>query len=201
MEHDADSMNSNEQTRDQMNTNFFGPLTLIRLILPSMRERGSGTIVNFSSTQGIEGRASRSIYAASKFALEGFSESLAEEVAPLGIRVLIISPGAFKSNFTASINYSDSELPKEYKGTAVEKMLEGMRLWSSQGADAKLPGDVEKGAQAVFDVIIGKVEGVEDFLRIPLGKDGVARWRFKIENLQKTLDGTEQIWSNTDLVE
>jgi short-subunit dehydrogenase len=66
-----------------METNFFGPVALTRLILPGMRERGSGCIVNMSSTAGIEAKPSRTMYCASKFALEAFSEALSEEVRPV----------------------------------------------------------------------------------------------------------------------
>jgi hypothetical protein len=66
-----------------METNFFGPVALTRLILPGMRERGSGVVVNMSSTAGIEAKPSRTMYCASKFALEAFSEALSEEVRPV----------------------------------------------------------------------------------------------------------------------
>jgi hypothetical protein len=64
----------------------------------------------------------------------------------------------------------------------------------------KAPGDVEKGAQAIFDVIMktGMAEGMEDYLRLPLGKDGSARWEIKLANLKANLDGTEKIWKSTD---
>lgn len=68
-----DASGSDEECRAQMETNFFAPMNLIRCVLPAMRERGSGVIVNFSSTAGIEARATRSLYSGSKFALEGKS--------------------------------------------------------------------------------------------------------------------------------
>src|SRR3954468_10635681 len=96
-------MNSDQESRDQMDTNFFSPMNLTRLVLPSMRKRGSGTIINISSAAGIMAKASRSLYSGSKFALEAFSESLYHEMKPFGVRVLIVEPGAFRSQFAENI--------------------------------------------------------------------------------------------------
>lgn len=108
---------SDEQCRQQMETNFFGPMNLIRHILPSMRERKSGIIVNISSTAGIEARATRTLYSGSKFALEAFSEALHAEVSPLGIRVLIVEPRAFRTPFGSKTIAPAHPLPPEYEGT------------------------------------------------------------------------------------
>lgn len=107
-----------------METNFIAPMALIRAILPSMRVRRRGTIINIFSSAGIEVRASRTLYCASKFALEGFSESLYQEVQPLGIRVLLVEPGAFRTRFGSGVQSPEMQLPKGYQGTIVEKMVE-----------------------------------------------------------------------------
>jgi NAD(P)-dependent dehydrogenase (short-subunit alcohol dehydrogenase family) len=190
------TLNSNDECRGQMETNFFGPLALTRLILPAMRARKSGTIVQISSTAGFEARPTRSMYSASKVALEAFSEALADEVSSLGIRVLIVSPGAFRSNFSSAVQAPSRKLPIEYEGTIVSQMMDYMRaLQVSKG-----PGDVEKGVSAIFDVVMrtGVGDGMERFLRLPLGKDGAARWEIKLKNLKENLDGTEHIWKSTD---
>jgi len=114
---------SDAECRAQMDTNFFGPMSLTRIVLPSMRARKSGTIVQISSTAGLEARVTRSMYSASKFALEAASEALAAEVSPLGIRVLIVSPGAFRSNFSSAIATSQKPLPEEYESTSVGQMM------------------------------------------------------------------------------
>nr|WP_087572969.1 oxidoreductase [Sphingomonas sp. CDS-1] len=91
---------SEEEIARQMDVNFFGPVRPIRAALPSMRERGSGYIVNMSSIAGMRTRQGAAFYGASKFALEGMSEALAGELRSFGIRVLIIQPGYFRTDFS-----------------------------------------------------------------------------------------------------
>lgn len=179
-----------------MNTNFFGPMSLTRLVLPEMRARKSGTIVQFSSTAGFEAKPTRSMYSASKFALEAASEALSAEVKSFNIRVLIVSPGWFQSNFAAAVVLPAKVLEEEYEETVVGEMVGNAR----EMGEMKGPGDVEKGVKAIFDVVTkrGLAEGMEEFLRLPLGKDGAARWEVKMMSLKKNLDGTEKIWKSTD---
>ncbi|TVY19167.1 putative oxidoreductase [Lachnellula arida] len=188
---------SDKEARAQMETNFFGPLTLTRLVLPAMRARHSGTIVQISSTAGLEAKPSRSLYSASKFGLEAFSEALYHEVKPLGIRVLIVEPGWFGTNFSQALVRPEVALPGEYEGTPVQSVLDA----TIAGAGAKAPNDTEKGCRAVFDVVMGSglAEGVEGVLRLPLGKDCVARIRVKIEEHENMLKVTEKLWSSTDV--
>jgi len=188
---------SDKEARAQMDTNFFGPMSIIRHVVPTMRERRSGVIVNFSSTAGIEAKPSRSLYSGSKFALEAMSEALYSEMKPLGIRVLIVEPGGFRTKFASQCIVPEKPLPEEYKGSFCEQVL---NLVKSPPAGFQLPGDVEKGCQAIFDVVMktGQAEGMEEFLRLPLGKDGSARWEIKLADLKRTLDATEKIWSSTD---
>jgi short-subunit dehydrogenase len=190
------SFPSNEECRSQFETNFFGPLNLCRLIVPIMRARRSGTIVNISSTAGIEAKPSRSMYSGSKFALEAMSEALYHEMKPFGVRVLIVEPGAFGTNMPGALVAPKMELPGDYEGTVTETAVNAVK--NMQGG--KVPGDVQKGVQAIFDVVMksGQADGMEEFLRLPLGKDGSARWRVKLADLQRNLDGTEKIWSKTD---
>ncbi len=164
-----------------------------------MRTRRTGTIVNISSTAGLEARASRSMYSASKFALEGMSEALSHETKPFGIRVLIVEPGAFGTGFADGVVLPERGILEEYKGTVTGRMVayvEGMKV----GGGGNVRGDVEKGAKAIFDVVMrsGQAEGLEGFLRLPLGSDGSERWEFKLDELRRTLDGTEKIWRGTD---
>jgi NAD(P)-dependent dehydrogenase (short-subunit alcohol dehydrogenase family) len=180
-----------------MDTNLFGPMNLTRLVLPAMRKRRSGAIVNMSSAAGIEAKASRSQYCASKFALEAFSESLYNEMKPFGVRVLIIEPGAFGSKFAQNVKLPTTELPDEYKGSITEMTVTAVKAMVNT---APPPGDVEKGVQAIFDVIMktGQAEGLEEFIRLPLGADNAAAWERKLADLRRNLDGTKHIWSNTD---
>ena len=90
---------SEAEVRAVFENNVFGALAVTQAVLPSMRERRSGTIVNVSSVAGMAGRSGGGIYAGTKFAIEGISEALRAELAPLGIRVVIVEPGAFRTDF------------------------------------------------------------------------------------------------------
>jgi NAD(P)-dependent dehydrogenase (short-subunit alcohol dehydrogenase family) len=188
---------SEAEVRSQMETNYFGPLKLTKLVLPAMRKRGSGSIVQISSTAGIEAKPSRSAYCASKYALEAMSESLYHEVKPLGIRVLLVELGAFRTSFAEKCVVPAAGMPVEYQGTITQQTMDAV----IKGVPGhKLPGDVNKAARAIVDVVMkeGQGEKLEEFIRLPLGKDNAGRWRVKIEELTRTLEGTEGIWRGTD---
>lgn len=91
-----------------------------------MRQRRSGTIINISSTAGIEAKPSRSMYSASKFALEAFSEALYHEMKPFGVRVLLVEPGAFRSKFAESVVVPEKGLGEDYKGTVTAATVEAV---------------------------------------------------------------------------
>lgn len=197
---EANESNSDKAARAQMETNFFGPLTLTRLLIPHFRTRRTGTIVQISSTTGIEARASRSLYSASKFALEGFSEALYNEMKPFGIRVFLVEPGAFNSSFADKFVRADEgweEVKGDYKGTEVEMVMglvEGMR-------GGNMRNDVNKGVRAIWDVVMktGLAEGMEEeFLRLPLGRDGAERWEVVGDLRKRTLEGTRRIWDSCE---
>ncbi|KAG9239154.1 putative short chain oxidoreductase/dehydrogenase [Amylocarpus encephaloides] len=187
---------SEDEARAQMETNYFGPLKTTRAVLPRMRARGHGTVVQISSTAGIEARASRSAYSASKFALEGMSEALSNEVRPLGIRVVLVELGAFRTPFSRRCVLPRAVLPGGYEGTELGKMMDVV-LKGYAGGQAL--GDVEKAGEIIFEVVMGEGRGEGmDRLRLPLGKDSAARWKVVIDELKGTLDGTEALWSSTD---
>jgi short-subunit dehydrogenase len=89
-----------------------------------MRARRSGIIINMSSAAGIQAKASRTMYSASKFALEAFSEALYAEMKSFNVRVLLVEPGWFRSKFSDKISTPSVELPKDYEGTIVQKMMD-----------------------------------------------------------------------------
>lgn len=99
--------------RAQFETNFFGLAAMIRAVLPEMRERRHGYIVNIGSVGGIIGHAGSGYYSATKFAIEGLSESLAQEIEPLGIRVLVVEPGPFRTDWAGrSLKQSTDVIPR-----------------------------------------------------------------------------------------
>src|SRR5271166_1033391 len=93
---------SDAEARQLMETNFFGLMAVIKAALPGLRSQGGGQIVNISSIAGVIGIAGCAVYCASKYAVEGLSESLAKEVAPFNIRVMIVEPGGFRTNFSGA---------------------------------------------------------------------------------------------------
>jgi NAD(P)-dependent dehydrogenase (short-subunit alcohol dehydrogenase family) len=149
------------ELRDLFEVHLFGPVALTRAVLPHMRSRRSGAIVQISSMGGQLSFAGFGAYSATKFALEGMSEALADEVRPLGITVLIVEPGAFRTGLFGSA--SASEPMPEYAGTVgrTRQMIE-----ESAGTQ---PGDPAKAAT----VILTALDSDSTPLRLPLGDDAV----------------------------
>lgn len=149
------------ELRDLFDVHFFGPAELTRAALPHMRAQRSGAIVQLSSMGGQMSFAGFSAYSATKFALEGFSEALADEVAPLGIKVLIVEPGAFRTGLWG--NASVSSAIESYEGS-----VGSTRTMVSDGQGTQ-PGDPAKAAAA----IIAALEADRTPLRLPLGSDAL----------------------------
>lgn len=178
---------SPETIQRQFATNVFGPLELMRAVLPILRQQRSGHILNLSSVGGFVGFPSTGIYCATKFALEGLSEQLAQEVAALGIRVTIVEPGAFRTDFNGrSLSQPDHRI--EDYATVTGPFLQ----WLAD-MDGKQPGDPAKAAQAMIDV----VESPNPPLRLALGADAVGAMRDKLAAVAAELDTWEAISLNT----
>ncbi|MHB9756575.1 oxidoreductase [Streptomyces sp. BYX5S] len=179
---------SDAELRDLMDLHFFGPAALTRAVLPHMRGRGSGTIVQLTSMGGRFAFAGVGAYCASKFALEGLSEALAAEVAPLGIRVLIVEPGAFRTGFAGA-----AALPP---GTGVDAYREtvGPVLSGLPGGSGREPGDPAKAAAALLTA----VDADEPPLRLPLGNDAVDAIGDHLERSRAELAAWEKLARSTD---
>lgn len=143
-------------------TNVFGPLRLIQAVVPSMRERGSGVIVNVSSVEGIVATPLHGVYAASKHALEALSESLRHEVGHFGLRVVAIEPGYFATAMR------DKPSPIDIDATPYADLH---RQWL--GTDEKLLGGDRPGPEPVARAIADAIEDPETPLRVPVGDDAV----------------------------
>lgn len=164
-----------------------------------MRAKGSGHIVLISSGAGFIARPGRSTYSASKFAIEAIHESLAQEVASFGLKVLIVEPGAFRTPFSSRIitpaKYSSADGYSEaYKGTAVAQMV-GLTKDPMSVADL-LRGDPDKAARAILNAVDS---GDYSYLRMPLGKDCVVALESKIGQLQRDLEATREVAVATDV--
>ena len=155
------------EVRGMFETNFFGALNVMRAVLPTMREQGVGTIVNVTSIAGMVSGATSGIYAATKFALEAITESMAAEYAPLGIRVRSVAPGAFHTGFRGANRDGSAVLSGEFAAYA-----ETLRATVDARIEAMYDGapDASMVADTVFDVATG--EGTT--IRNPVGPDAVA---------------------------
>ncbi|MEV4621072.1 oxidoreductase [Asanoa sp. NPDC049573] len=153
---------SDESLRALFEVHVFGPAALARSVLPGMRARGEGAIVQLSSYGGMVGNAGFSAYCATKFALEGYSESLAAEVEPLGIRVLVVEPGNFRTGLLGPTMTRSTPLPA-YAATvgATQSFLD-----RSHGAQE---GDPAKAAAAILTALAARSTP----RRLPLGADAV----------------------------
>jgi NAD(P)-dependent dehydrogenase (short-subunit alcohol dehydrogenase family) len=168
---------TDEELRAIFEVHVFGPAALARAVLPAMRERRSGAIVQVSSFGGQVAYPGFSAYCATKFALEGFSEALAAEVAPMGVKVLIVEPGAFRTGFSGGGLVESRAFP-EYRATV------GPTREMIKGIDGTQPGDPAKAAEA----ILAALDGEDTPLRLPLGADAVEGIRAKLESVRQEID-------------
>ena len=171
---------SAQQLREQMDLNFFACAEMIRAVLPSMRERRSGHILNISSIGGRVNIGGFALYGASKFALEGYSEALRDEVAPLGIRVTLVEPGAFRTAFAGDANLRSERLIDDYR-----PVVDPIRdfLYGNAG---KQSGDPRRAARVMIDV----VESADPPLRLLLGADAYGLWDAK----RAAMDAETERW-------
>ncbi|MBD0693202.1 oxidoreductase [Streptomyces sp. CBMA123] len=149
--------------RDLMELHFFGPAALTRAVLPHMRAQGSGAVVQMSSMGGRFSFPGVGAYSATKFALEGLSEALAQEVAGFGIKVLIVEPGAFRTGFAGG-----GALAQTTPIDAYEPVIGPVRT-GLPDSDGKQPGDPAKAAEAILTALAAD----RTPLRLALGSDAV----------------------------
>lgn len=141
---------SEAAVRRQMETNVFGPMNLTRELLPAMRARGSGWIVNVSSTSGVKAVEGGSVYSASKFAVEGWTEGLAIELAPFGIRCMILEPGGMRTDFfNPKTSFAFSDLVVDAYAAQREALWN--RMMTMGGAVAGDPVRVAKALNAAMN--------------------------------------------------
>ena len=152
-----------EDTERLFRTNFWGPVAIIRAVLPYMRAKRSGTIINVSSIAALHTAPGSGYYAASKCALEGLSEGLRMETAPLGIKVMVVEPGAFRTDFAGRSLTQSSTVIADYEETA------GRRRIGRDTTHGTQPGDPDKGAE----LIIRASEAEDIPFRLLLGSDAV----------------------------
>ncbi|GAP84587.2 putative short-chain dehydrogenase reductase SDR [Rosellinia necatrix] len=191
---------SEEEVRAQMEVNFYGPLRAVRACLPVMRAKGFGHVILISSGAGFIARAGRGVYSASKFAIEAIHESLTQEVQTLGIKVLIVEPGAFRTPFatrllTPAAHESTEGVSEPYKGTALDQVVSLSRGFTDVPPPHLVRGCPDKAGRE----IVKAVGDGHSYLRMLLGPDCVAAMNLKLESLHHDLEATKAIAMSTDI--
>jgi NAD(P)-dependent dehydrogenase (short-subunit alcohol dehydrogenase family) len=180
---------SADEVRRNYETNVFGTLNVIRAILPYMRKQRGGHVINLSSVGGLRGSVGWGLYASTKFAVEGFTESMALELAPLGIHATAVEPGYFRTNFLDTTSLS---CPANFIDDYVETVGK-MRTMATQ-VNRKQPGDPRKLAQAIIKLAYADHPPVH----LPLGKDTLRDYREKTESFEKDIDAWHDVIIGTD---
>jgi len=178
-----------QDVQAQFGTNLFGVFSVTRAVLPVMRAARKGRIFNVSSLAGMRGAAFGSLYCASKFALEGFSESLAQEVAPFGIQVTIVEPGPFRTDFLSaeSIRFGAHAIADyDEQRTALRASFEQR--------DGRQPGDPVKLAEAVVR-LAGEAEPPKRFVAGSIAFDSI---KVKLVDMQAELEHWRPLSVGTD---
>ncbi|QJD94986.1 oxidoreductase [Mucilaginibacter robiniae] len=177
-----------DEVRRMFEINFFGLAAVTKAVLPIMRTQRSGNILNVASIGGLVGFPAVGFYNATKFAVDGYSESLSKEVAPLGIKVTVIAPSGFRTDWAGRSANNSKTVIDDYKDTA------GQNKSNIRGYSGKQPGDPVRAAKAM----IKAVESEKPPLRLLLGEAALKGARNKIELLQKDFDTWEETTIGAD---
>ncbi len=178
-----------QQVRGLLATNVEGVLNVTRAVLPVLRAQGSGHLINISSLGGFASSPGNGVYGATKFAVEGLSEALAGELEPLGIKVTIVEPGFFRTDFLSgqSIALADRRIADYEMTIDRERVLE---------RHGQQPGDPRKAADAIVELVGSE----HPPLRLPLGVDAVERISGKLERVRAELDTWRDLSLSTGFV-
>jgi len=174
---------SMEEARMQMETNFFAVLAMTQAVLPVMRKQKSGHILQISSMSGLRANSGTGLYNASKFAIEGMSEALALELQPLNIRLTLVEPGPFRTDWAGTSSVSAKNKIEDYE------LSSGARLRLLQSTSGKQPGDPAKAAKA----ILLAVNSEHPPLRLILGKVALDAVRDKFRTVEEEFSKWEEI--------
>ena len=177
-----------EKIRAQFETNFFGLVNMVQAVLPGMRKKRSGNIINFSSIGGLVGFTATGFYHATKFAVEGLSESLSKEVAPLGIKVLLVEPGPFRTDWAGRSTARTPVQIEDYQEQV------GKRMDVSLQGSGKQAGDPARGCEA----IIKAVEEGTPHLRLLLGKIAYKLANEKLEIMRNNFTAWQDLSLSAD---
>lgn len=174
--------------KQMFETNYFGAVNMINAVLPDMRQRGSGMIINISSIAGQRTAPGSGYYAATKAALESTSEALRQEVEPLGIRVAIVQPGGFRTDFAGRSLHQSAEPLEVYAETA------GKRRKEHDTIDGRQAGDPAKAARAIMTL----AESEQPPMRLILGREAVRLAEVDLNQQLDDLMDWESVSLSTD---
>jgi NAD(P)-dependent dehydrogenase (short-subunit alcohol dehydrogenase family) len=169
-------------------THFFGTVAMIKAVLPGMRGRRSGAVVNISSIGAQLAAVGSGYYAAAKAAIEGLSGALRGELAPLGISVTVVEPGAFRTDFAGRSLAESATVIDDYAATAGQRRKEHDTMHGNQ------PGDPAKAGAA----IMAAVESAEPPAFLLLGTDALALYRYVADGRAKEIANWERLTTSTD---
>jgi NAD(P)-dependent dehydrogenase (short-subunit alcohol dehydrogenase family) len=182
---------SSDNVKRLFETNVFGLLNVTRAVLPSMRERRRGHLVNIASVAGYSGYAGFGVYSATKFAVEGLSEALHLELAPLGIHVTIVEPGFFRTDI---LDHAKSLIEADIRFADYDATAGAVRAFVPQ-INHKQPGDSAKLAYAIIEL----VNAPHPPLRLPLGTDCLQRIAEKDALVQRERESWRALAASTDV--
>lgn len=177
------------EIRAQFEVNVFGAIAVLQAVLPFMRARRAGRLINISSVSGLVGWAALGIYSGSKFALEGICETLAQEVAPLGIHVTMIEPGGFRTDFAGRSRVTSERSIGDYDASVGANR----RLLQQHAGHER--GDPARAAQAILAV----ADHVQPPLRLLLGEDALDYFQRKSQQQSAEIEAWEAVTRSTDL--
>lgn len=180
-----------KEVRAMFEANFWGLAEMTRAVLPKMRERRSGFIVNISSIGGFVSFPSVGYYNATKYAVNGFSEALKKEVEPLGIKVVIVMPSGFRTDWAGRSANEANNIIEDYKETA------GANKSTIRGYSGNQPGDPVRAAKA----IVQAVEAENPPLHLLLGRAALRGARAKVEVLKTDFDAWSEVTEGADFPE
>jgi len=178
-----------DEMRAQFEANVFGAVSVMQAVLPFMRARRAGRIVNVTSVSGLVGWPSLGIYSGSKFALEGISETLALEVAPFGIRVIIVEPGGLRTDFATRSSKKSKRIIDDYDAT-----VGACRRILVEHAGHE-PGDPARAARVILDVATADAPP----LRLLLGSDAIGYATVKLRHQIDEIQAWESVSRSTDI--
>jgi NAD(P)-dependent dehydrogenase (short-subunit alcohol dehydrogenase family) len=176
------------EVRAMFETNYFGTVAMLKAVLPGMRARRSGHVINVSSMAGLVANPGTGYYSASKWAVEALSEALAREVAPFGIRVTVVEPGPFRTDWAGRSMRQTRTPIEDYAATV------GARRGMIAALDGKQPGDPRRAAEAILRV----AEHPEPPLHLLLGPSVVDALRERLERLTREVDAWEAVSRDVD---